>query len=443
MWPVILMSLGAAALAFYLDSETESEERYHAELRRSNEDLRARINQAMREQAAPRDIARLARELSCERAVAMESYLGRLNSVDGEFSALRAQLREDLTDATISPFRRNSLQLLQARLDDACNRLEAYRLYGSWYLERQKQLLDRGRYAELLDLGVPGSRLPEDWFYSGKLGLIEVPEIGERNHYGQVLQLLEDKQGEHYSDAVQRALLLQHPDQDAIPVQLLASKNPRYFKACLLRGALYVEHIQQRRPCLGIVTRSTGSGARGEGYEVRCFPSFCTVNGQLALTSGVRAFLPLSESAFPGKRYHAGERLEVLLHHHGLLLQGAVTLTQQAESLDQGSSSTAHQANSSQVSAPVWYVWPSNASRAPSRMPASASRAPGMAPRAPAAVRRRNPAQAAASAQTANRVWAPANRWTLLMSCQLAATQQMAALPSSKTPSQRVLRARN
>ena len=40
----------------------------------------------------------------------------------------------------------------------------------------------------------------------------------------------------------------------------------------------------------------------------------------------------------------------------------------------QGSSSTAHQANSSQVSAPVWYVWPSNASRAPSRMPASASR---------------------------------------------------------------------
>ena len=109
----------------------------------------------------------------------------------------------------------------------------------------------------------------------------------------------------------------------------------------------------------------------------------------------------------------------------------------------QGSSSTAHQANSSQVSAPVWYVWPSNASRAPSRMPASASRAPGMAPRAPAAVRRRNPAQAAASAQTANRAWAPANRWTLLMSCQLAATQQMAALPSSKTPSQRVLRARN
>ncbi|WP_065345424.1 DEAD/DEAH box helicase [Delftia sp. JD2] len=341
MWPVILVSLGAAALAFYLDSQTDSEERYHVELRRSNEDLRSRITRAMQEQAAPRDITRMARQMSGECAVAMESYLARLNSVDGEFAALRARLREDLADVSISPFRRNSLQLLQARLDDACNRLVAYRLYGSWYLERQKQLLDSGRYADLLDLGVPGSRLPEDWFYDGKLGLIEVPEIGERNRYGQVLQLLQDKHGERYSDAVQRALLLQHPDQDAIPVQLLASKNPRYFKACLLRGALYVEHILPRRPCLGIVTRSIGSGARGEGYEVRCFPSLFTVNGQLVLTGGVRAFLPLSESAFPGKRYHAGERLEVLLHHHGLLLQGAVTLTQQPESLDLGSSSTA------------------------------------------------------------------------------------------------------
>lgn len=341
MWPVILVSLGAAALAFYFDSETEAEERHHAELRRANEDLRTRIARARKERAAPSEIARLARELSDERAAAMGSYLGRLDGVDREFTALRTRLREDLADASISPFRRNSLQLLHARLDDACNRLVAYRQYGGWYLERQQQLLDRGCHEELLDLGVPGSRLPEDWFYEGKLGLIEVPEIGSRNPYGQELQLLENKQGEHYSDAVQRALLLQHPDQDAIPVQLLGGKNPRYFKACVLRGALYVEHIQQRLPCVGIVTRFTASGARGEGYEVRCFPSFCAVDGQLALTGGVRAFLPLSESAFPGRRYHPGERLEVLLHHHGLLLQGAVTLTQQPESLDLGSSSTA------------------------------------------------------------------------------------------------------
>jgi len=295
----------------------------------------------MREKVAPSEIGRLVRELSDERATAVNSYLGRLGGVDGEFAALRARLREDLADASVSPFRRNSLQLLQARLDDACNRLAAYRQYGGWFLERQRKLLDSCRHEELLDMDVPSSRLPEDWFYDGKVGLIEVPEIGSRNRYGQILQLLEEKQGEHYSDAVQRALLLQHPDQGAIPVQLLGGKNLRYFKACVLRGALYVEHIQQRLPCVGIVMRFAGSNARGEGYEVRCFPGFCAVDGQLALTGGVRAFLPLSESAFPGRRYRPGERLEVLLHHHDLLLKGGVTLTQQPESLDLGSSSAA------------------------------------------------------------------------------------------------------
>lgn len=342
MWPVILVTLGATALALFFDSQTEAEERHHAEIRRANEDLRTRITRAKRERAAPSEIARLARELSNERVAAVDSYLRRLDGVDQEFATLSALLRQDLADASISPFRRNSLQLLQARLDDACNRLVAYRQYGGWYLERQQQLLDRGCHEELLELGVPSSRLPEDWFYDGKLGLIEVSEIGSRNRYGQVLQLLEDKHGDHYSDAVQRALLLQHPDQDAIPVQLLGGKNPRYFKACVLRGALYVEHIQQRRPCVGVVTRFTASGAaRREGYEVRCFPGFCAVDGQLAHSGGVRAFLPLSECAFPGRRYHPGERLEVLLHHHDLLLHRGVTLTQQPESLELGGSSTA------------------------------------------------------------------------------------------------------
>lgn len=341
MWPVILVTLGATALALLFDSVTEEEKRHQAELRRANEDLRTRIALAMRERAASSELARATQELSDERAAAMDSYLLRLDRAEQEFADLRARLRRDLADASISPFRRNSLQLLQARLDDACNRLVAYRQYGSWYMDRQQQLLDRGCHEELMDLGVPGSRLPEDWFYDGKLGLIEVSEIGSRNRYGQVLQLLEDKQGEHYSDAVQRALLLQHPDQDAIPVQLLGGKNKRYYKACVLRGALYVEHIQQSQPCVGIVTRFTTSGARGEGYEVSCFPGFCAVEGQLALAGGVRAFLPLSESTFPGRRYYPGERLDVLLHHHGLLLQGAVTLTQQPESLDLGGSSVA------------------------------------------------------------------------------------------------------
>ena len=74
---------------------------------------------------------------------------------------------------------------------------------------------------------------------------------------------------------------------------------------------------------------------------------------------------------------------------------------------------------------------------------ANASSAPGMLRRTPGRARKRNPDHAAASAQTANRPCNPAKRCIFVMSCQLAATQQTAALPSSKTPSHKVLRAKN
>lgn len=339
------VSLGAAALAFLLDRETEDEREQHKVLRSRNDSLRGQFDAARREQA--RDLAarraQLARELARNRDEACRGFRRRVDVPMQEFAALAATLHADLSDPSISPYRRNALRLLQGRLEDTRNRLAAFVQYCDWYLYKQDRLDREDRHQELIEFSDPASRLPEDWYYDGKVGLASVEELSDQyNDYGQQLSLQTDKQGDHYSDAFQRALMLQHPDQDAIPVQLLASKNPRYFKACILRGALYVEHILEKLPCLAIISRFRPSDRHGEGYEVRCFPGFCTVDSRQGMSSGVRAFLPCSESSFPGKRYMPGEKIEVLLHHHDLLLKSRdLTVTQQRESLVLGGGSAA------------------------------------------------------------------------------------------------------
>lgn len=334
-----LVTLGATALAILLNRETDEELQQHANLRSRNDDLRQRFDADRRTHQA--ELAgrwgRLAQELARNRADACRAFRQRVDGPMQEFAALADNLQADLSDPSISPYRRNALRLLQGRLEDTCNRIKAFCDYCDWYLKQQVWLAERNRYDELVDFPDPGSRLPEDWYYDGKVALASTMELSSQfNTYGQHLALQQDKQGEHYSDAFQRALLLQYPDQEAIPVQLLASKKKaRYFKACILRGALYVEHILEKLPCLAIVSRFRNSDRHGEGYEVRCFPGFCTVDSRLGAGSGVQAFLPCSESSFPGKRYLPGEKIEVLLHHHDLLLKSRdLTVTQQRESLE-------------------------------------------------------------------------------------------------------------
>lgn len=337
------VSLGATALAFLLDRETEEERAAHAALRLRNDRLRERFDAAGQMQTTGQATlrAQFARDMARNRGEACRSFRRRVDVPMQEFAALAESLRADLADLSISPYRRNALRLLQGRLEDTRNRLTAFLQYCDWYLIQLNRLEELRRFDELIEFEDPKSRLPEDWYYNGKVGLASVLELSDQyNGYGQQLSLQMEKQGDNYSDAIQRTLMLQYPDQDAIPVQLQAGKNPRYFKACILRGALYVEHILEKLPCLAIVSRFKPSDRRGEGYEVRCFPSFCTVDSRQGMSGGVRAFLPCSESSFPGKRYQPGEKIEVWLHHHDLLLKAPdLTVTQQSESLMVGTGS--------------------------------------------------------------------------------------------------------
>jgi len=342
MLPVVIAGvvITFTVAAYLFDKQTEEEEALQDELRGRNEALRKQYKVALGDDARKQAIKRrrLAEALAGTRREYCLRYRQRVDEPLQEFRELGASLRANLADPTISPYRRNSLRLLRARLEDTESRLNAYRNYCDWYVAQQEWLAERGRYDDLIDFPEPTVRLPVDWFYGGKVALASVTELDRfRNNYGQTLELLTERTGDRYSDAAQRTLMMQYPDQDAIPVQLMAQRNPRYFKACIFRGALYVEHILEKLPCTAIVRQRKRHEALGDGYVVQCFPGFCTVGRQQGLNSGLAAFLPRSESSFPGKHYLPGEKIEVYLHYYDLLLSGgSTTVTQQRESLEMG-----------------------------------------------------------------------------------------------------------
>lgn len=348
MLPAVVIAgaviLSSTALAWMFDRKTEQERQLHTALRRHNCRLRENYAAACQADARHREVhrARLAQRLVRSRADACQEFLDRMDGPRREFEAMEEALRQALKDASISSYRRNALRLMQARLEDARNRLTAFHRYGNWYLERQQDLLNRGQYDAVIDFPDPDSRLPDDWYYDGKVALAELHELSRCNAFGQQLTLRQDRLDDgHYSDAFQRSLVLQYPDQDAIPVQIHARNNPHYFQACVLRGALYVEHALEQLPFPAIVSRFRHDEHLGSGYDLQCFPAFFEPERQHGLGPGVRAFLPHAESSFPGKRYSAGERIDVYLHHHDLGLRSQVTVTQQLESLQLGTASSA------------------------------------------------------------------------------------------------------
>ena len=345
MLPVVVAGIviGASVVAYLYDRMTDEEEALQEELRGRNAELRTRYSASVDDDRRRRTIKtkQLASEMAATRSEYCLRFRERVSTPLQEFQKLAATLKVSLGDPTISPYRRNALRLLQARLEDTANRLEAYRNYCDWYLKQQEWLAEHGRFEALVCFSDPSVRLPEDWYYSGKVAVASVTELDHvRNVYGQMLELLQEREGSVYSDATQRALMLQYPDQEAVPVQLLAQNNPHFFKACILRGSLYVEHVLEQLPCTGIVRQAKRHDMYGDGYTVQCHPGFCTVDKQQGLNSGLSAFLPRSESSFPGKRYFPGDKIDVFLHYYDLLLSnGNTTLTQHRESLDVGGKS--------------------------------------------------------------------------------------------------------
>jgi hypothetical protein len=339
-----LVTVAATVCAWIADTLTAQQRERHEELRRRRDAVQAACEDELRghdEQGArtEREYALQVKAMltdECRRNLAESVHL------ELDLPALRLNLERQLKQDHLSAFRRNALRLLQTRIDDAIARLQAFQAYCVWYVERLDRMEQAGDYESLIDFDLPEAKLPADWFYVGKVGVVERDELNERaNRFEQVLKLSQVSAGTTYvTDGLELTLAQSYPAQDAIPVQLVhANKSGKYFSASVLRGALYVDHILETVPCKAIVERV--DRGQNHGYQVRCYPAIHDLRRDSGLQGGVVARLARGETRFPGKSYQLGDLLEVYPLYYDLLLgnrrvPGAqpLTVTERPESLD-------------------------------------------------------------------------------------------------------------
>ena len=346
-----IVTVAASAVAWIFDALTAEQRARHEELRACCRHLRETYGDELARDADAKATTEREYALQIKELLAAENrrLLAEKAELERDLPALRADLERELERKHTSAFKRTALRLLRTRLDDAIARLHAYRAYSLWYGAQLDTLAQQCDYAGLLEIEPPEAKLPGDWFYIGKVGIVEREELnGYPNQYGQVLQLSQVKSGATYVAAPLELLLAQScPDQDAIPVQLVrANKNAVYYSASVLRGCLQVEHILERTPCKAVV--EAVERAPQPGYLVRCYPSIHEVRRDSAAQGGILARLLRAEARFPGKHYQPGDVLDVYPLHYDLLLKDRrahdpelMAVTERPESLDLGQTSAA------------------------------------------------------------------------------------------------------
>jgi hypothetical protein len=318
------ISAAASLFAWLCDEETKKEKRKHEKLRRENGSARARYRNesaafAQYKYEKERDYALERKRLFEQQA---SSYLNDALIVKKDMDTLRINLNIELSQPHLSPYRRNALKQLFNRVEDATNRLNAYQLYCDWYLKELSNMETYKKFNDIINFDYPEPKLPADWFYVGKVGLVERVElIGGKNRFGRTLQLdkIKDINGSFIGDPIQQLLAQVYPDQDAIPVQIIkVSQSGFFFSACIKRGAIHVDHILEKSPCTAIVERDIKG--KEPSYLVSIFPAFFDVPWKTLPKGGIRALLPRSETHYPGKNYQAGDKLEVFPFQYDLLL---------------------------------------------------------------------------------------------------------------------------
>lgn len=345
------ITVAASAVAWIFNELTSEQRARHEKLRARCRDLQAACgdelaNHAEQEARTEREYALQIKSLL---AAEIRRLLAEKADLERDLPALRADLERELERKHISAFKRTALRVLRTKLDDAIARLHAYRAYSLWYGAQLDKLVQEGNYSRLFDFELPEAKLPGDWFYVGKVGIVEREELnGHPNRYGQVLQLSQVKSGQHHIAAPLELVLAQScPDQAAIPVQLVyANKSAVFFSASVLRGCLQVEHILERVPCKAVVEEVERKPQ--SGYLVRCYPGIYQVRRDSAAQGGILARLLRAEARYPGKHYQPGDVLDVYLLHYDLLLKDRrahdselMSVTERLESLDLDQTSAA------------------------------------------------------------------------------------------------------
>ncbi|WP_282177301.1 AAA domain-containing protein [Vibrio nereis] len=298
------ITVAASAAAWLLNSATADEQRRHESLRRQIDELNKKLSQygieaeSLRQDDLKRAVSQLLDKMAKQHKVLEEKIV----PIDTELKRLPNNILDELKREDLSPYRRKALQQSFCKIEDAQSRLKAYQDYLGWYQQeldtyqaKLKEHFSADDAQLLIDaLNPPSATLPDEWLYLGKVILVESNEIDRDITYNNRLHLTSNLGLQGWSNAQQKSMFYNYPDQRAIPLQIVYQKKGKdgvtnIFYGCVARGIAYVEGILTSTPLKFEIEKrlSLGYIAMTEDRAISAFlPRHLTPNPLIDLVQG-------------------------------------------------------------------------------------------------------------------------------------------------------------
>jgi superfamily I DNA and/or RNA helicase len=302
-----VISVGASALSWLYNNETEKEQKKQDELYDEINELHSAFEREehLHQQRMYNKAVNYYNNIREKYLDEVEFYKNEKKDIKKDLDKLASSIQKELQNEAISPYQKQSLIDNRNKVEDAKYRLDAYYLYLDWFEKALDDMAKYKKYIEIFDLEMPQPLLPEDYLYLGKLAYITKDEIVTSkddnskgwNRYGQKLQLndyfnkKELEFYENYDTDIEFMILIDH------------TKNNKYFNASIIKGELYQYILDDM------------------SFEVQ--PKFNEKQNKEKLTlqyNDVSLNLNRNDKLYPFKRYKEYDSFEVKIKEYDLLL---------------------------------------------------------------------------------------------------------------------------
>ena len=306
------IAIAACTAAWLSDSATKDEEHKHEQLREQINELNTKLSKfdIKLETLQQEHLKTALNELLAKLSGHHRTLYNKIDPIEKELKILPENIRAELKNETLSPYRRRALQQNFCKVEDAQARLEAYKAYLSWYEQRlsnyrQKIIghLSTEQISAILgELQPPSPTLPAEWLYSGKVVLVEHHEIDRDLAFNSRLHLTSNFGLQGRSNDFQKSLFFNYHNQEAIPLQIVhesvGKRGRRIYYGCVARGIAYVDGILSSAPLEFKIERGNRLGyfAHSMGKTIKAFlPRQLTTNPLINLAPGqkIKAWLDL------------------------------------------------------------------------------------------------------------------------------------------------------
>lgn len=318
-----IVSISATVLAWIFDEKTEAEKKQER-IRRELDDLKEKFGEVEKDfQKRHAHLYRKHFATVVDKLVAeAKSYWREKEKIGEDLNELRTKINDMLQKPSLSPYLKNGLKRELIYLEEASNRLNAYFRYLAWYTGTLKFLLKKERFYEIQQLGIPDSRLPDDWLYLGKLVLLDsADELDTVNRYRQKLVLggVYDAKSNSFDFTPEKEALSKYNSD--IPLLIYSEAKPIFegkapsdenveprfalFRGSVLRGELYIHHILPGAP-FEVKPRNERLDKDENYYYYK---------------DAISCKMKRMNKKFPLKRYFDTDTLYVYVLEHDLLLK--------------------------------------------------------------------------------------------------------------------------